>query len=95
MSHTKTSLCPRLVSAVKTSWHLPRDCPRWQLESSLQALWLPAKAFAQLGVEDVTYENALDYNTVSNKQVSKGDVLFPRLDAKVELEYFESQMPDI
>ena len=55
----------------------------------------PAKAFAQLGVEDVTYENALDYNTVSNKQVSKGDVLFPRLDAKVELEYFESQMPDI
>ena len=55
----------------------------------------PAKAFAQLGVEDVTYENALDYNTVSNKQVSKGDVLFPRLDAKVELEYFESQMPDV
>jgi methionyl-tRNA synthetase len=55
----------------------------------------PAKAFAQLGVEDTSYENALDYNTVSNKQVSKGEVLFPRLDPKVELEYFESQMPDI
>ena len=55
----------------------------------------PEKAFAQLGVEDKSYENLLDYNTVSNKQVSKGGVLFPRLDSKVELEYFESQMPDI
>ena len=54
----------------------------------------PAKAFAQLGVEDTSYENLLDFSTVSNKKVTKGEVLFPRLDAKVELEYFESQMPD-
>jgi len=51
-----------------------------------------AKVFAQLGVEDISYENILDYSTVNGKHTNKGEVLFPRLDSKIETEYIEANM---
>ena len=50
------------------------------------------KVFTYLGVTDTSYEHILDFDTVSNKVVSKAEALFPRLDTKIENEYIASKM---
>ena len=50
------------------------------------------KVFTYLGVTDTSYEHILDFDTVSNKVVSKVEALFPRLDTKIENEYIASKM---
>ncbi|MCF0108159.1 MAG: methionine--tRNA ligase, partial [Bacilli bacterium] len=45
------------------------------------------KLFAQLGLGEVKYEDINNINFVGNQTVNKGDQLFPRLDAAVEVEF--------
>ena len=49
----------------------------------------PSKVLQLLGVTDTAYERLLDYQTVVGCRVSKGSVLFPRLDAKAEVSYMD------
>jgi methionyl-tRNA synthetase len=50
------------------------------------------KVFTYLGVSDTSYKHILDFDTVSNKTVTKAEGLFPRLDTKIENEYIASKM---
>ncbi len=46
-----------------------------------------SKVIKQLGIDNVDYDSILDLTSVDNLNVSKGDNIFPRLDAKSEVEY--------
>ena len=52
------------------------------------------KIYDQLGIpsDARTYENACKFGFVSGLNVVKGEQLFPRLDAKVEVEYIQAIM---
>ena len=52
------------------------------------------KLFAQLGVDQdlMDYNNVYNYGCVANHVVNKGDQLFPRLDAAVEVPFIASLM---
>ena len=52
------------------------------------------KLFAQLGVTGdlLKYENVYKFGCVENVTVNKGDQLFPRLDATVEVEFIQNLM---
>ena len=50
------------------------------------------KLFAQLGLGEVKYEDINNINFVGNQTVNKGDQLFPRLDAAVEVEFIQNLM---
>lgn len=52
------------------------------------------KAFAQLGLnpEEVSYENILDPHFIGGQTVNKGEPLFPRLDATIEVPYIQELM---
>ena len=54
----------------------------------------PVKLFNQLGLEEKlrTYESLELMNKVGGQTVTKGNALFPRLDANVEIEYIKSLM---
>lgn len=38
------------------------------------------KVFEQLGIKDISYDSILDFNSVNGLKVTKGEVIFPRLD---------------
>ena len=52
------------------------------------------KAFDQLGLSESErgYENILNKNILDNHQVNKGEPLFPRLDAAIEVPYINGLM---
>lgn len=52
----------------------------------------PTKVLTQLGIQNVAYSAILDIDTVVGCHVFKGEVLFPRLDAKLEVPYLEDMM---
>ena len=54
------------------------------------------KAFAQLGLseEQSGYENIRNKNLLDNLTVNKGDLLFPRLDSAVEVEFISNLMSE-
>lgn len=52
------------------------------------------KLFAQLGLslEQCSYENIYHFGSVENVKVNKGDQLFPRLDASIEVDAIKAMM---
>ena len=52
------------------------------------------KLFEQLGVTGdlLKYENVYNFGCISNLTVNKGEQLFPRLDAAVEVEFIQNLM---
>ena len=52
------------------------------------------KLFDQLGLSEAQrhYENIYSFGCVSNVKISKGDPLFPRLDATIEVPYIQGLM---
>ena len=57
-------------------------------------LTAPAKLYKQLGLEESeqTFDSILDWNMVSNHKVEKGEILFPRLDASIEVPFIKELM---
>ena len=50
--------------------------------------------FAQLGLakEEVNYDKVYEFGSIQNLRVNKGDQLFPRLDATIEVEFLQGLM---
>ncbi len=54
----------------------------------------PGELFSQLGIEKEkqTYDTLRQFNLLGNEHVNKGNPLFPRLDAAIEIEYIKNLM---